>query len=334
MALHMKAYRSALLAASAMVGLSAGLTGACPTAAAEDKPTFIMVSGPLLDPFFSAVKLGADAAAKDYDVNYQFVAVTKFDNLLADYTHFMEQAISRHPAALIVADFFPGAMDPLIKEAVKAGIPVVVHNSGQATWKENGALTFIGEDPLLMGGEAGRIAVAAGAHHGVCVNQYPENPVLARRCDGYAEVLKAAGGTSKVLALQAADSQNPTAVVQAIKGVLKSDPTIDAIFTLGAPQAQDAVQAAAQTEGRKFVIGSTDLSNANLESVKNGELTFLIDQQPYLQGYDTIQIAAQYMKYGMHPVGGVLTGPNVITKDNVDSVLKVNKAFPGVRGAS
>ncbi len=137
-----------------------------------------------------------------------------------------------------------------------------------------------------------------------------------------------------MLALQAADSQNPTAVVQAIKGALAADKDIDAIFTLGAPQAQNAIQAAAQTTGRKFVVGSTDLSNANLDSVKKGELTFLIDQQPYLQGYQSIEFAAQYVKYGLHPIGPVHTGPNVITKDNVDKVIDANKTFPGVRGAS
>src|SRR6202012_4122487 len=147
--------------------------------------------------------------------------------------HFMEQTVARKPAELLVGDFFPAAMDPLIQQAVKDGIPVIVHNSGQATWEKNGALAFVGEEPLLMGQAAGNAAVAAGAKHGICVNQYPENPVLAQRCDGYAEVLKAAGGGSKMLALQAADSQTPTAVVQAIKGALAADKDIDAIFTLG-----------------------------------------------------------------------------------------------------
>ncbi len=139
---------AALAAAVGLVG-----TGSVTVKAADAKPNFIMVSGPLLDPFFSAVKLGADAASKEWGVDYQFVAVTKFDNLLADYTHFLEQAVSRKPAALLVGDFFPAAMDPLISRRVKDGIPVIVHNSGQATWEKNGALTFIGEEPVLMGQE-------------------------------------------------------------------------------------------------------------------------------------------------------------------------------------
>jgi hypothetical protein len=36
----------------------------------------------------------------------------------------------------------------------------------------------------------------------------------------------------------------------------------------------------------------------------------------------------------MLPAGQILTGPLMITKDNVDQVLKISKEYPGVRGAS
>jgi hypothetical protein len=36
----------------------------------------------------------------------------------------------------------------------------------------------------------------------------------------------------------------------------------------------------------------------------------------------------------MLPQGMIPTGPLMLTKDNVDKVLTINKQFPGVRGAS
>ena len=56
--------------------------------------------------------------------------------------------------------------------------------------------------------------------------------------------------------------------------------------------------------------------------------------QPYLDGYYGLVAAYQYVKYGMLPAGQILTGPLMITKDNVDQVLKISKEYPGVRGAS
>jgi hypothetical protein len=36
----------------------------------------------------------------------------------------------------------------------------------------------------------------------------------------------------------------------------------------------------------------------------------------------------------MLPAGEISTGAQILTKDNVDKVLDINKKFPGVRGAS
>ncbi len=71
-----------------------------------------------------------------------------------------------------------------------------------------------------------------------------------------------------------------------------------------------------------------------LNDIKSNQLAFGIDQQPYLQGYNSVLALVQYLRYGLHPVGEVRTGPLLITSANVDQVLGVNKQYPGVRGAS
>ena len=70
--------------------------------------------------------------------------------------------MAKKPQALAIGNFIPPVTEPLIKQAVKKGIPVVMVNSGLTSWKATGALTFIGEDPNAQGAEAGRLSVAAG----------------------------------------------------------------------------------------------------------------------------------------------------------------------------
>ncbi len=77
--------------------------------------------------------------------------------MTSDYPRLLQQAISRNPRMLLVGEFFPDGMDPLIKEATAAGIPVLIHNSGQFFWADNGSIGFIGEDPYQMGFKAGEI---------------------------------------------------------------------------------------------------------------------------------------------------------------------------------
>lgn len=328
----------AAVAGLALVAAGAWSLAARQAAAAdktEARPKIIAVSGPLFDPFFSALKKGIDDGAKAFDVDVQYVTVTDTNNIMADFAHLLQQSVSRHPAAIAVGDFFPDALDPIIRKATAEGIAVVFHNSGLGAWKQDGALGYVGEDATQMGADAGREEAAAGVRHGLCVNQVPGNPALEQRCAGFAAGIQAKGGTAKVLTIPISQGNNPTEVLQAIKGALQSDKTIDGIFTLGSAIAIDAVNAVKQV-GRadKITIGTTDLSNADLEAVQNGEILFVIDQQPYLQGFDSIQIAAQYLRYGLHPVNPVITGPLLITKQNVADVLRINKQYLGIRGAS
>ena len=48
----------------------------------------------------------------------------------------------------------------------------------------------------------------------------------------------------------------------------------------------------------------------------------------------SIQIAYQYLNYGLQPIGHVRTGPLVIDASNVDKTLEANKSYSGVRGAN
>ena len=150
---------------------------------------------------------------------------------------------------------------------------------------------------------------------------------------GYNDAFKAAGGDSQVLIIQFSDASNPTFVINAIKGALQANPKIDAIWTIGAVQAVASVEAVKQV-GRKVANGSLGLSLGSLEALKNGDLLFIADLQPYLDGYYALLAAYQYVKYGMLPLGQISTGPMMITKDNVDDVLRINGKYPGVRGAS
>src|SRR5579872_6660808 len=112
------------------VSLNIGVAHASP-----DKPVIVMVSGPLVDPFFSAMKKGFDDAASALKIDAQYATISAFDNVQSDLVHLVEASASRHPDALLVADFFPDAMNPAIKAAVEQGTPVVISNTGEGTWK-------------------------------------------------------------------------------------------------------------------------------------------------------------------------------------------------------
>src|ERR1700734_4016790 len=139
------AFRNLLKCAVAFAGLCVLAAAVGPTpASADDKISIIMGGGPLWDPFFGAMKKGADDAAKDLGVDYQWVTGTDPNNWMADYAKLLKQSASRHPSALVIGNYFPDSFDPIIKGITASGIPVIITFAGGASWKEDGALGFVG----------------------------------------------------------------------------------------------------------------------------------------------------------------------------------------------
>lgn len=294
----------------------------------------IEINGPISDPFFGSMKYGSDDAAKELGANYQWSAPPNEDNIPVDYANLVSEATGRHPAALVVADFAPAAEDPLIKKAVKSGIPVFMVQAGNTNYKADGALTYVGENPPETGNVAGQGALQSHVHDLLCIDQVPATAALQQRCDGAAQTMKAGGGQEAQLNIPPTDQTNDAAITQDIEGYLNSHKSIDGIFSQGADIATDAYAAMkALGDTSKVKLQTLGVSNADLQQVKDGTITQVIDLKNYLVGYYALEIAVQYVRYGIYPTGPLYPGADVIDKSNVNSVIALQKKYPGLRGA-
>lgn len=317
--------------ALAFVLASATVIGAESAVAQEDDLLVIGVLGPLSDPFFSTMERGASDAAAAVGVEFDFTAPNGFDNLAEDLARLIDIGITREPDAMVIGNFIPDAQNDGIARAVEAGITVVVINSGLDNWEELGAVSFIGEDPTLMGIAGAESMIAAGVMHGLCVDHVPGNPATTARCVGFEETMVEAGGAATIFNISYSDAGSPGQIMQAITGVLRSTDEIDGVFTLGTGIAESAMQAVQSGFDREIKVGTTDVSLGVLEAVESGDMLFAIDQQPYIQAYYGVTIAAHKLQYDLQPIGQIRTGPLVIDASNVDIALEMAKL--GVRGA-
>ncbi len=322
----------ALALATAMLAAAAPITAAH----AQDDDTIIMLGGPSSDPFWGAVQQGFDTAIKDLGLNGQWTAPADFNDIVPIYSKLFEAAIARHPAAIAVGNFFPEPTEPLIRQAVAEGIPVIIINSGGDNYRELGAIGFIGEDSYKMGQEGGRIAVAKGVTNGLCINQIAANPVLELRCKGYIDAVAEAGGQARMVTLASEDIGNSQKVQAAVSAMLMQDQAIDGVITLGVAVAVDALESIRQVRatGRSVDLGTMDLGNTVLEAIAAGEMSFAMDQQPFLQGYYGVMIPYLFNTYKLAPSSVTWVGPFIVTEDNAAQVLEVNKTYAGSRGAN
>ncbi len=319
------------------IALAAVMAVSAPMAAhAQDDQTIIMLGGPSSDPFWGAVQQGFNTAVEELGVKGQWTAPADFNDIVPVYTKMFEAAIARHPAAIAVGNFFPEPTEPLIRQAAAEGIPVIIINSGGNKFRELGAIGFIGEDSYQMGFQGGEVAVGKGVKNGLCINQIAANPVLEQRCQGYIDAVTKAGGKAKMVILASEDIGNSQKVQASVSALLMQDPTIDGVITLGVAVAVDALESVKQVRatGRSVDLGTMDLGNTVLEAIAAGEMSFASDQQPFLQGYYGVLIPYLYNKYAMAPSGVTWVGPYMVTQENAEAVLKVNKDVPGSRGAN
>src|SRR6185503_7208459 len=79
------------------------------------------------------------------------------------------QAAARKPAAMVVTIPDPAVLAPPIKQVSSSGMPVVVVNVGDRSYRVAGALTFVGQPDFQAGEEAGKAMAAAGVRHALCV---------------------------------------------------------------------------------------------------------------------------------------------------------------------
>ncbi|MFD0269435.1 sugar ABC transporter substrate-binding protein [Streptomyces sp. NPDC127106] len=256
------------------------------------------------DTFWDIVQKGAkEAAAKD-NINFVYA----HDDQAQQQAQFVQNAIDQKVDGIIVSLAKPEALKDVIGKAVKAGIPVVTVNSGSAQSAEYGALTHIGQDEQVAGEAVGTELTKRGRTKAVCVLHEQGNVGHEQRCAG---AKKTFGGTMENLYVEGTNMPSVQAAVQA---KLQADPSVDAILTLGAPFAPTAVKAK-EAAGSKAEVDTFDLNESVARDLRSGALGFAVDQQPYLQGYEAVDLLWLY-RYNADVLGGgrpVLTGPQIVT---------------------
>ena len=285
-----------------------------------------VIGGSNDDAFWNIIKKGIDDAtpavvANGGSVNY--LRLQNYDNFAPDVVQLIRTAISQNVDGLVIPDWVPEAEDPAIKDAVAAGITVILMNAGGADKaRELGAINYVGSDEYVAGEAGGAYFAKAGQKHVICVNTLPGAANTEARCKGVADGMAAAGGAAEQLPLPTTSFGDPTAVAEAIKATLLKDTTIDGVITISAGDADSAATGIQQSGLATVKLGSFDMNAAGLDRIKAGSQTFAIDQQPYLQSYLAVSLLASAIDFGTAlPTFPVLTGPGIVDASNIDATL-------------
>ncbi|MBV6697874.1 substrate-binding domain-containing protein [Kitasatospora aureofaciens] len=268
------------------------------------------------DAFWDGVRKGAEQAAAKDNITFLYSNDAQTQNQV----QLVQAAIDQKVDGLLVTLAKGDAMADVLGKAKAAGIPVITINSGQEYSAKFGALTHIGQDETTAGQAAGTELANRGRKNVLCVIHEQGNVGQEQRCSGAQAGSGLAGGAFQVVYV---DGVNMPDARAAISAKLQADPAIDTVLTLSGPMAATGLQAV-QDAHRAIELDTFDLGPQVVAGLKSGSVGFAVDQQPYLQGYEGVDLLWLH-RSNLDMLGGgkpVATGPQILTKDNADALAE------------
>jgi simple sugar transport system substrate-binding protein len=265
------------------------------------------------DTFWDIIRAGATAAAAKDNIKLEY----SNNDDPTQQAQLIQDAINSKVSGIAVTDPDPAAICPEVQKAKAAGIPIVMFNAGVLNWQQCGAMEYFGQDETVAGIAAGKRLAAAGAKQVLCVLQAQGQVQLESRCAGVKQGLGSEGTMSKLYV----DGTDNSAMLSSMTAELTKNKSIDAVITLGAPVALVAIQAIAAANSTTKLY-TFDTNAAEIAKIKSGAVQWAVDQQPYLQGYESVDSLWLYLTNGDVIGGGqtVYTGPSFIDSTNVAQI--------------
>lgn len=272
----------------------------------------LITHAPAGDTFWDTVRKGAEeAAAKD---NVELLYTN--DPEAGRQAQLIQQAVDQKVDGIAVTLATPGALKDSLKKAADAGIPIVSLNAGESVSRELGAFTHFGSNEELAGQAVGEKLAAENFKHPICVIQAQGHVGLEARCQG----VKSKVPGTEILYVNGADM---TSVESTATAKLQAAKDADVIIGLGAPITLTLLKSVT-TAGSSAKVASFDLNKELAQKIADGTVLFTVDQQPWLQGYGSVDALWQVKRGGFKIGGGqpVLTGPTIVDKSNAADVVK------------
>ncbi len=277
--------------------------------------------------FWQNVQTGAMAAQKELQAKTPKLSVTflgaQSESNINEEINIVESAIDRGVKAIVLAPSDTKALQPAVKKAKDAGIPVVIIDS-KLDGDPSQYTSFLATDNKAAGEACAKAMIDLLTKAGKTEGKIQVMSYVAGvgsevgRVGGFNDYIKA-NSKFTLLETQYSNSDMPTALNQTTN-VLQANPDLVGIFGANEPTAVGMGRAIEQAglAGKIVAIGF-DGNSALQEMVKKGTLNAIAVQSSYNMGYLGVKTAYDAAFGGKTVEPYVDTGFLMVTKDNIDS---------------
>jgi ribose transport system substrate-binding protein len=284
--------------------------------------------------FWQNVQTGSFDAGKELKAETPKLSVTflgaQSESNINEQINIVESAIDRGVRAIVLAPSDTKALQPAVKKAKDAGIPVIIIDSkldGDPSQYDS----FLATDNKAAGEACAKAMIdlltAAGTTEGkIQVMSYVAGVGSeVGRVGGFNDYIKA-NSKFTLLETQYSNSDMPTALNQTTN-VLAANPDLVGIFGANEPTAVGMGRAITEAKlGGKIVAIGFDGNSALAGFVKDGTLQGIAVQSSYNMGFLGVKTAYD-IATGKPIEAYVDTGFIIVTKDNIDSTEAKNVLY-------
>jgi len=303
------------------------LTAVGNVSARQEKPKFFLIAhGGTGNAFWVTVIKGMNDAAAFLNVDATWLGADTASN--EAMVGFWDNALAAKPAGIGTTEPVPNLIEDAVNRAVAAGIPVIAFNTEDTRPADQRLkhLFYIGTSEFIGGQTVATRLLAAkpDIKKVLCPIQEVGHVGLEARCNGVEDVMSAQG----IPVVRFTINYNVSESAGLIKDAFTANPDADAIVTLGPGPADSFYQYASENNVTpdKVIHATFDTSVVIFQAIKSGQTLLCVDQQPYIQGFETVVWLFLNSQYLLKPANDIFTGPNIVDASNVDKVIALNAA--------
>lgn len=306
----------------AAFGVAAALVAGATGCAANKQITIAFVMGAESDPFFQAMKVGAQEEAKAEGVKLVWQGdATHYD--VQTQVPIVDNVIAQKPDGLVLIPTDPTGLQASSDKAVAAGIAVANVDTHVADLSK--VVTFITGDNADGGAKAAdaiaaKIGYADGSTYKVVVGLTSATATTnVARLDGFKAQVAAKYPGIQIVDV-AYSASNPQTAATNVNNWLTKYPDLSGIFAIDGTNASGAAAAlqAKNLVGKIALVGY-DAYPANVDLIKQGVFTALIAQDPASEARLAIKTLVDYIKNKKSPAQRDVVIPNVTLDANTSA---------------
>jgi ribose transport system substrate-binding protein len=265
--------------------------------------------------FYLALKKGAEDKAKElggYTISYQGPA-TEAD--VAAQVDLVRNIIKKKPAGILLAALDSKALIPVVEEAMAAGVPVVMVDSGIDS---DAPVASILTDQVAGGVMAGEVMAKLLGEKGLVADHgIQAGSVSAGRSQGFQEAIAKFSGM-EALETQWTDADS-TKSMNISSDELTAHPDLAGIFNACAASTGDAEAVKAKGLAGEVKIVAFDPSPEVLPLFEEGTIQAIIAQDPYQMGFQGVAMVDAFINGQKIENKNILLKPVLITAENYDT---------------